>query len=97
MPLKLEKNDSGEPIIINVDLPSGKAYAQIWKLQVGRVALYLLDTNIELNKVEEYREISNQLYGGGRDTRIRQESMLGIGGMHALKAIGITPAVVHIN
>ncbi len=97
LPLRLVKDGGGQPIIINVDLPAGKAYAQIWKLKVGRVALYLLDTNIEINNVDEYREISNTLYGGGRDTRIRQEIMLGIGGMRALNAMGITPSVVHIN
>ncbi|MFW5701615.1 MAG: alpha-glucan family phosphorylase, partial [Bacteroidota bacterium] len=97
MPLTLMKQDNGDPIIIDVDLPFGKAFAQIWKLNIGRIHLYYLDTNIEQNSNEEYRNITDQLYGGTRETRIQQEVLLGIGGMRALKALGIDPAVVHIN
>ncbi len=97
MPLILQKNQNGEPIIISIDLPKGTAYAQIWKLQIGRIPLYLLDTNVHLNKLDEYRDITDQLYGGTRDTRIQQEMFLGIGGMRALRALGINPAVIHIN
>lgn len=97
MPLLLMKDKSGSPILIDVDLPLGKAYAQIWMLQLGRVPLYLLDANIPQNTNEEYRDITDQLYGGTRDTRIQQEIMLGIGGMRALKALGLMPDVVHIN
>lgn len=97
MPLVLQRDSNGLPVIISVDLPLGKAYAQIWKLQIGRVSLYLLDTNITQNSLDEYRDITDQLYGGNRDTRIQQEMILGIGGIRALKALGIDPSVIHIN
>ncbi len=98
MPLTLMKDESGLPLLVDVDLPLGKTYAQIWKVQVGRVPLYLLDTNIQQNaEILEYRDITDQLYGGNTDTRIMQEIILGIGGMRALKLLGIEPSVIHIN
>ncbi|MCX6154346.1 MAG: alpha-glucan family phosphorylase [Candidatus Kapabacteria bacterium] len=97
MPLVLIRHENGEPIILDVDLPEGKAYFQIWKLNVGRINLFLLDTNIDLNSRDEYRDITDQLYGGTRETRIQQEIILGIGGMRALKVMGIDPEVIHIN
>ncbi len=97
MPLTLIRDDHDNPIVISVDMPYGKAFAQIWKLNVGRTFIYFLDTNIEENTNDEYRNISDQLYGGDRETRIQQEIMLGIGGMRALEAMGIHPDVVHIN
>ncbi|MCK9582158.1 MAG: alpha-glucan family phosphorylase [Endomicrobiales bacterium] len=96
MPIERVQNDDGKQIIISVDLPSGPIYAQIWKIQVGRVSLYLLDTDIDKNTLEN-REITGQLYGGDRDMRIRQEILLGIGGIKALKALNIEPAVFHLN
>ncbi|MFP4542846.1 MAG: alpha-glucan family phosphorylase [Candidatus Kapaibacterium sp.] len=97
MPVTLMKDQNGLPLLIDVDLPDGKVYAQIWKLMVGIVPLYLMDTNIDRNENEEYRNITNQLYGGTRETRIQQEIILGIGGMRALYSLGIMPDVVHIN
>ena len=66
-------------------------------MDVGRVKLYLLDTNIPANPRPEDRAISAQLYGGDNDTRIRQEIVLGIGGMRALHALGLKPTVFHMN
>jgi starch phosphorylase len=97
MPLTLMKYENGEPMLVEVDLPNDKAFAQIWKLNIGLVPLYLLDTNIPQNHNEEYRDITDQLYGGTRDTRIQQEILLGIGGMRALTLMGIKPEVIHIN
>lgn len=97
LPISLVRESNGHPLVIDVDLPLGKAYAYVWKLILGRVRLFLLDTNIELNGIEEYRDITDQLYGGTRETRIQQEILLGIGGMRALLAMGINPEVVHIN
>ncbi|ROL59716.1 glycosyltransferase family 1 protein [Bacteroidetes/Chlorobi group bacterium ChocPot_Mid] len=97
MPLILEKNAEGETLLIEVDLPKEKAWAQIWRMQIGRVPLYLLDTNISQNVLDEYRDITDQLYGGTRETRIQQEIILGIGGMRALKALNLLPEAVHIN
>lgn len=96
MPLqRIEQN--GKPLTISVDLPEGKCYAGVWKLQVGKVALYLLDTNVTENQIPEFRNITDQLYGGTRETRIQQEIVLGVGGMKALRAMSINPEVVHIN
>ncbi len=69
---------------------------RVWRLDVGRVRLYLLDTNTRLNS-EEDRKLTARLYGGDQRTRIRQELMLGVGGVRALKALGISPRVVHMN
>ncbi|MGA2090256.1 MAG: alpha-glucan family phosphorylase [Endomicrobiales bacterium] len=96
MPLQLVKDSNGSPIQVYVEHPTGKVCARIWKVQVGRINLFLLDTDVEENKTED-REITSQLYGGDREMRIRQETVLGIGGMRALKALGYNPTVTHIN
>lgn len=97
MPMFLMKDENDKPIIIDVDMPEGKCYAQIWKILIGKTVLYLLDSNIDENTNPIYKNITDQLYGGDRDTRIQQEILLGIGGIRALNAIGIEPAVIHIN
>ncbi len=97
LPLIVCRDSKGEPIIIETEMPYGKAFAQVWKVLIGRTTLYLLDTNIDKNGIEEYRDITDQLYGGTRETRIQQEIVLGIGGMRALEALGIEPESVHIN
>lgn len=96
--LALEKvlDSNGETMKVDVDLPGRKVYAQIWKANVGRIQLYYLDANIEENSVED-RDITAQLYGGNLETRIQQEILLGIGGIKALKKLGIKPTIYHIN
>ena len=74
-----------------------RSMAQVWRVQVGRVPLYLLDTNIPDNTRPEDRDITDQLYGGDREMRIRQEILLGIGGYRALEALGLEPTVCHMN
>jgi len=96
MPIQLQYNNDGKPLIIEVEYPGRKLYAQIWKVEVGRVNLYLLDTNISLNN-EVDRDITDELYGGDVETRIQQEILLGIGGIRTLKALGIQPIVFHMN
>jgi starch phosphorylase len=96
MPLELVRDEGQRPLLVSVEYPGRDVKAQIWKLQVGRVRLFLLDTNIMENNVED-RSITAQLYGGDRETRIRQEIMLGIGGLRALVMMGINPAVCHMN
>ncbi len=86
----------GNEVMINVDLPGRRIYAKVWKLQVGRVPLYLMDTDVAPNAPGD-RELSARLYGGDREIRISQEIVLGIGGVRALRALGISPAVWHIN
>ena len=97
LPLHLEHDKSGKPLTISVDFPGRPLHAQIWRVQVGRVPLYLLDTNIPQNSAKEDQDITDQLYGGDREMRIKQEILLGIGGYRALKALGIEPAVYHLN
>jgi starch phosphorylase len=80
-----------------VKLPSGVVVIKIWNIDVGRVKLYLLDTNIPENERAEDREITAQLYGGDNLTRIRQEIVLGIGGLRALDRLNLKPTVWHMN
>jgi len=96
MPVQLQYGSDGTPLLIELDFPGRKVYAQIWKVEVGRVCLYLLDTNTVMNN-EVDRNITDELYGGDNETRIQQEIVLGIGGMRALKALGIHPVVYHMN
>jgi starch phosphorylase len=83
-------------VTISVDFPGREVHALLWKAQVGRIPLYLLDTNLEQN-AEADRHIVGNLYGGDNETRIQQEIILGIGGVRALDALGITPDVCHMN
>ena len=80
-----------------MQLPAGPVAIRIWTMDVGRVKLLFLDTNTPLNTRPEDRAIASQLYGGDNDTRIRQEIVLGIGGMRALEALGYKPTVFHMN
>ncbi|MBN1397404.1 MAG: alpha-glucan family phosphorylase [Bacteroidetes bacterium] len=96
LPLKPVIDPEGKQKTIALDLPGRRVIAQIWQVQVGRVALYLLDTNIPVNSQED-QDITDQLYGGDREMRIKQEILLGIGGYRALKAMGLNPAVYHLN
>ena len=82
---------------VGVELPAGPVQIKIWLLNVGRVRLVLLDTNVPENPRPEDRAITNQLYGGDNDTRIRQEIVLGIGGLRALAALGLEPSAYHMN
>jgi len=96
LPIRLKRDEQGHPLIIEVAYPGRIVKAQVWHVQVGRVPLFMLDTNIDANRPED-RVITNRLYGGDADMRIRQEIMLGIGGVRALKALGIEPTVCHMN
>jgi starch phosphorylase len=95
VPAQLEKRN-GVPVTVEVDYPGRRVTAQVWRVQVGRVALYLLDTNVAQNQPED-RHITHTLYGGDNEMRIQQEIMLGIGGLKALRALGIMPQVCHMN
>lgn len=96
MPLHLERNADGSELRIAVDYPGRKVYARVWRVQVGTVPLYMLDTNIEPNKAYDH-DITDQLYGGDIDMRIHQEIMLGIGGVQMLKALGYEVTAYHMN
>jgi starch phosphorylase len=96
LPLVQVFDKDNNPMKIQLDFPGRKVYAQVWKVQVGRIAIYLLDSNVgENNQLD--RKITNQLYGGDKETRIQQEILLGIGGIKALEALGIDPIVYHMN
>jgi starch phosphorylase len=97
LPVLPARDSTGADLKVSALLPSGPVWMQVWRIQVGRVNLYLLDTNIPENELQQDREITDQLYGGDNDKRIRQEIVLGIGGMRALKALGIHPTVYHMN
>ncbi|NJL85892.1 MAG: glycosyltransferase family 1 protein [Leptolyngbyaceae cyanobacterium SM1_1_3] len=96
MPLHLERHADGSELRIGVDYPDRTVYARVWRVQVGTVPLYLLDTNIEPNSPYD-QDICDRLYGGDIDMRIHQEIMLGIGGVRMLKALGLLPTVYHMN
>jgi glycogen phosphorylase len=96
LPLISETKPDGSPLLVTVPLPGRELSIRIWKLQVGRIPLYLLDTNIPQNNADD-RQITARLYGGDHDMRIRQEMVLGIGGIRALRALDKAPAVCHMN
>lgn len=97
LPLSLALDPRGSPIVIEAPFPGRSVHARVWRAQVGRVPLYLLDTNIDANAKPEDRDITDQLYGGDREMRMRQEILLGIGGYRALEALGISASVFHMN
>ena len=96
-PVSIVAQPDGQPLTVEVNLAGQPVCAQVWKVQVGRVPLYLLDTNIVANRRAEDRRITGQLYGGDREMRMRQEILLGIGGYRALQAMGLRPTVYHMN
>lgn len=96
LPITLIKKDDGEPLRVYLDFPGRKVGIQVWKCNIGRVTLYLLDTNIPENSHDD-QNITDQLYGGDKEMRIQQEIVLGIGGIRVLTALGIFPQVCHIN
>jgi starch phosphorylase len=96
LPLTLERRPDGQPLTVDLPFLGHRLHARIWRVDVGRVPLYLLDTNLPANLPED-RRVTDRLYGGDREHRLRQEILLGIGGMRALAALGITPTVLHLN
>jgi starch phosphorylase len=96
LPMKLVLNEKNEPFTLSVRYNSKEVFFQVWKIDVGRVPLYLLDTNVPLNS-EADQKITRALYGGNIETRIEQEIILGIGGIKTLRALGILPMVCHMN
>jgi starch phosphorylase len=96
MPAELVRKSSNRPLTISVEYPGRAVQAQVWCISVGRLKLYLLDTNIPANSPGD-RMITSSLYGGDRELRMRQEILLGIGGLKALLAMDINPTVCHMN
>jgi phosphorylase/glycogen(starch) synthase len=90
------RNEDGDFKTVQIMLPGRIMFARIWKLQVGRLEIYLLDTDFEKNTPED-RVVSHQLYGGDKENRLKQELLLGVGGIRALKEVGISPDLYHSN
>jgi starch phosphorylase len=97
LPIQPALDGQGNKVRVEVNLPTGPVVIKVWAMEVGRVKLLLLDTNIQANARPEDRAITAQLYGGDNDMRIRQEIVLGIGGTRALDALGLSPTVFHMN
>ena len=96
LPVEPVRDDAGNWLSVSVPVADRQVRARIWRADVGHVAVYLLDTNVEGNSDAD-RDITFRLYGGDESHRIRQEIVLGIGGVRALRLLGMTPAVWHMN
>jgi starch phosphorylase len=96
LPLQLATGRDGLPVYVNVETRTGRLSARVWRLDVGRNLLLLLDSDIKGNSPED-RELTAHLYGGDARVRIRQELLLGVGGVRALRALNISPGVIHLN
>lgn len=96
VPARPARTPDGHEVVIAVELPGRTIYAKVYCIQVGRIPLYLMDTDIHPNSAQD-RELSARLYGGDREMRVAQEIVLGIGGVRMLRALGIKPTVWHMN
>ena len=96
LPVQLTTGTDGGPVRVELDLAGRRTVVQVWRADVGRVPLYLLDTNVPENP-QDLQDVTDQLYGGDQENRIRQEIVLGIGGLRALRALGLDPVVFHMN
>lgn len=96
LPVQMVKDKKGNDLIIFVKFPKGKLYLKVWQINVGRVKLYLLDSDIDEN-LEEYKGVTKTLYGGDQEMRIQQEIVLGMAGTNLLKVLGLNPTVYHMN
>ena len=96
LPLTLEREPDGRPLLVHLELAGEPVAVRIWRADVGRTRLYLLDTDVEENG-DAARSVTDRLYGGDREHRVRQEVVLGIGGVRALRRLGLAPSVFHLN
>jgi len=97
MPINPVKDKKGEDLKILLKLPGKNLYLKVWNIKVGRITLYLLDSDIPENEDPSYKEITLRLYGGDQEMRIKQEIVLGMGGVNLLKTLGLNPTVYHMN
>jgi glycogen phosphorylase len=96
LPMETAIGTNGLPVVVQVDTRHGPIYAKVWRVKVGRCELFLLDSDVDGNTPED-RELTSRLYGGDGRVRVHQELLLGVGGLRALKALGISPGVLHLN
>ena len=97
LPVRPVSREDGSDLHVTVNLPTGEVSIKIWHIDVGRIKVYLLDTNVPQNDRQIHREITETLYGGDIHIRMRQEVVLGIGGLRALEAVKLKPTVYHMN
>jgi starch phosphorylase len=96
LPMEVAIGKNGRPVTVQIETRGGPIHAKVWRVAVGRCDLFLLDSDVEGNSLDD-RKLTSRLYGGNARTRIRQELLLGVGGFRALTAMGITPGVLHLN
>ena len=96
LPIYPVKDVEGKDLLVYVNMPKKRVYLKVWEINVGRVKLYLMDSDIDAN-IPEYRGITSTLYGGNQETRIQQEIVLGMAGVSLLKVLGLNPTVYHMN
>ena len=97
LPINPVKDEKGEELKVLLKLPGKNLYLKVWKINVGRITLYLLDSDIPENTDEDYRNITLRLYGGDQEMRIKQEIVLGMGGVNLLRTLGLDPNIYHMN
>jgi starch phosphorylase len=97
LPIIPVKDENGNDLIISEKIQRRRVYLKIWQINVGRIKLYLMDSDIDANSEPELREITKKLYGGDQDMRIRQEIVLGMAGTKLIKELGLKPTVYHMN
>ena len=96
LPVEPVLNDKGEPVLCSVEVATGQVFFRAWRVNVGRVPIYLIDANLPQNE-QHFRDLTLRVYGGDSTTRIMQEMLLGIGGVRLLRALGIQPSTFHMN
>jgi len=96
LPIRPVRQDDGERLQVDIEFPGRTVKVYVWEARIGHISLYLLDTDLPGN-TDADRRITRQLYGGGRDTRLEQEIVLGIGGVRVLRRLGLSPTAWHIN
>src|SRR5437867_2359058 len=96
LPIEPVLNPKGEPLVCTVEIAMNEVYFQAWRVNIGRCAVYLLDSNRPENE-QHYRDLTLRVYGGDSTTRIMQEVLLGVGGIRLLRALGVRPSVFHLN
>jgi glycogen phosphorylase len=96
LPIEPARREDGSEVHVHLEMPGRQVEVKVWEAQIGHVKLYLMDTDLPVNRPED-RHITHRLYGGDRHTRIAQEMVLGIGGIRALEQMGVKPTVYHIN
>lgn len=97
LPLHEVKDEEGKPLMVSVNLPEREVFLKVYRIDVGRIKLYLMDSDIDENGDSPYRDITTKLYGGDQEYRVQQEIVLGIAGVRLVRKLGLNPSVYHMN